>query len=583
MPMFNNCEIVQMPLSLRRNRQQVEEFLATNGLRLDEMDYYAAVVDRDNGKMLAGGGFKDDIIKCIAVSDSLRGTGMSQQLISYLISEMNSRGYNSIKVFTKPDNAEIFSSMGFKTIGESKKALFLENGLEGISNYVKYLSSLKKQGKNGVIVMNANPFTLGHLYLVERAANMVDNLYVIAVEEDKSQFTSDERLAMIQSGCAHLSNVTVCHGSSYSISAATFPSYFIKKLDDVAETQIELDLDVMVRHIAPALGAVVRFVGSEPVDELTCHYNAVMKNLLPQRGIEVIEIPRLEQDGQPINASAVRQLLNKGQLPKAVALVPPTTLPYLVAWTACYSLEQELELTPKPGLVDTHDNGSHPDMDYIMMQRSISSLRLYFVRLATMGFNTPSLNPKDLKDIGIEAEQAMMDATGGVNTHRGALFSMGLAVVAACHVLGLGGGLDFFEHWSVTVAGMASLMPGGNSTHGASIRKLHRVTSALDLARIGYMPLLNSWLPFYCDHYNEEYAKHKTLLLIISELDDTNVIHRVGYEMAQQVKHEARQLLENFTMEGLEQMNERFIAANISPGGAADMLSLTFFLSTFFK
>ena len=583
MPMFNNYDIVEMPLSLKRNRTMVEEFLAKSDLRLDDMDYYAAVVDRESYKMLAGGGFKDDIIKCIAVDDSLRGTGMSQQLISHLISQMASLGHNNVKVFTKPGNADIFHSMGFKTIGESGKALFLENGLDGISSYVKYLNFLKKSGKNGLIVMNANPFTLGHQYLVEQAAKQVDNLYVIVVKEDKSAFTSSERYSMVKDGCRHFNNVTVCQGSSYSISAATFPSYFIKKLDDAATAQIELDLDVMARHIAPALDVTVRFVGTEPTDELTRQYNKVMKEMLPSRGIDVVEIPRKEQDDVAISGSVVRQLLCKGELPEAAALVPPTTLPYLVAWTACDTLEQELNLTPKPGLVDNHDNGAHLDMDYNIMHQSIGALRPFFVRLALMGFNNLSLNPKELQQTGIEAENAMLETTGGINTHRGALFSMGLAVVTACNVLGLGVGQDFVDHWSATVAGMASLMPGGNNTHGASIRKQHRVTSALDLARNGYAPLLSSWLPFYCDHKEEDMAKHKTLLLIMSELDDTNVIHRVGYEKAQQVKRDARHLLENFSIDGLEQMNRRFIDENISPGGAADMLSLTLFLSTFFK
>ncbi|MBQ5508153.1 MAG: GNAT family N-acetyltransferase, partial [Muribaculaceae bacterium] len=173
--MFNNYDIVQMPLSLKRNRTMVEEFLAKSELRLDSVDYYATVVDRDSLEILAGGGFEKDIIKCVAVSETLRGTGVSQQLISHLISEISSREVNSIKVFTKPSNAEIFQSLGFKTIGESDKALMLENSLEGITCYTKYLQSLKKDGKNGLIVMNANPFTLGHKYLVEQAAKQVDN------------------------------------------------------------------------------------------------------------------------------------------------------------------------------------------------------------------------------------------------------------------------------------------------------------------------------------------------------------------------------------------------------------------------
>ena len=579
--MFNNYDIVEMPLSLKRNRTMVEEFLAKSELRLDDMDYYATVVDRESYKILAGGGFKDDIIKCIAVDDSLRGTGMSQQLISHLMSQMASNGHNNIKVFTKPGNIDIFESLGFKTLGESSKAILLENGLEGLSTYVNYLKSLKRDGKNGLIVMNANPFTLGHQHLVELAAKQVDNLYVIVVGEDKSQFTSQERLAMVTDGCAHVENVTVCHGSSYIISAATFPSYFIKQASDAATAQIELDLDITARHIAPALGATVRFVGSEPVDELTRNYNEAMKTILPKHGIEVVEMPRIEQESKPISASVVRQLLANGYFYKAMDLVPTTTLPFLVSWLATNALKQELDLTPKPGLVDTNDNGAHTDMDYSIMLNSINALRPFFAKLATMSNSSTLPDASILQQLGIDAEKDMLQATGGVNTHRGALFSMGLAVVAACHSIATS--KRDIQNWSKTVATLASKMPGGCNTHGASIKREHNVAGALELAQDGYKKLTNLWLKYFINNKTDENIKHKTLLLIMSELDDTNVIHRVGYEKAQKVKRDAAHLLENFSIEALEQMNQRFIESNISPGGAADMLSLTLFLSAIIK
>lgn len=561
----------------------VENFLAKSDLRLDDMDYYAAVVDRESYSMLAGGGFKDDIIKCIAVDDSLRGTGMSQQLISHLMSQMNAQGHNNVKVFTKPGNIDIFESLGFKTLGESGKAILLENGLDGLSNYVNYLKSLKREGNNGIIVMNANPFTLGHQYLVEQAAAQVDNLFVIVVAEDKSLFSSEERQAMVTAGCAHLKNVTVCHGSSYIISAATFPSYFIKQASDAALAQIELDLDITAKHIAPALGATVRFVGSEPSDELTRAYNRAMHDMLPRRGIKVVELPRLEKDGSHISASAVRLLLERGNLLEAKKFVPGTTLPYLVAWLAVNALKQELDLTPKPGLVDTHDNGAHNDMDYAIMLNSIKALRPYFAQLAVISYSDCLPETAQLQSMGIDAEKKMLAATNGVNTHRGALFSMGLAVVAACHTLATDCGSNFLDQWSKIVASIASQMPGSDNSHGNSIKAQHNVAGALDIARTGYSELVSKRLEYYCDNCNDEHIKHKTLLLIMCSLDDTNVIHRAGFEMAQQVKKETAHLLENFSIEGLEQMNQSFIARNISPGGAADMLSLTLFLSTLTK
>ena len=465
-------------------------------------------------------------------------------------------------------------------IGESDKALMLENSLEGITGYTKYLQSLKKDGKNGLIVMNANPFTLGHKYLVEQAAKQVDNLYVIVVDEDKSLFTSTERYEMVRRGCNHLANVIVCHGSSYIISSATFPSYFIKKMDDVALAQIELDINITARHIAPALGVSVRFVGSEPTDELTRNYNAVMKQQLPKHGVEVVELARLELNGSPVSASMVRKMLNEHKYHQASCLVADTTIPYLIAWLACDSLKQELDLTPKPGLVDTHDNGAHTDMTYLTMLNSIHALRPYFVQLAIIGYSNIIPQAKLLQEIGIEAEKAMLEATCGVNTHRGALFSMGLAVVATSHTL-FNNNAHFIDSWKEVVIDLAKQMPGGNDTHGACIKQSHRVMGALDVARDGYSLLTQRWLPFYSSNHRDEELNLRTLLLIMSELDDTNVIHRAGYEMAQQVKQNSRHLLENFSIDGLKQMNQRFIESNISPGGAADMLSLTIFLNSF--
>jgi triphosphoribosyl-dephospho-CoA synthetase len=160
---------------------------------------------------------------------------------------------------------------------------------------------------------------------------------------------------------------------------------------------------------------------------------------------------------------------------------------------------------------------------------------------------------------------------------------VGLAVVAACHNLSRHNSGDIVDQWSKTVADIAMQLPGSSNSHGLSVKERYNVSDALTLARGGYQELTTKWLRFFLDNSNDPHVKHKTLLYIMCSLDDTNVIHRAGFEMAQQVKQEAAHLLENFSIEGLEQMNQSFIARNISPGGAADMLSLTLFLSTLTK
>ena len=210
----NNFEICDMPLSLKSNRTRVERFLADSGLRLEDVDYYAAVTD-DDGNIIAGGGLQGNVIKCIAVGEAARETGLSNKLISHLIAMATQQGADSVKVYTKPDNRTVFQSMGFNIIASAPCAILMENGLKGIGAYTDYLRRVRGNRPDGAaaIVMNANPFTRGHRYLVEQAAKEASTLYVIAVREDRSAFSYAERLAMIQAGCEELDNVTVVEGS----------------------------------------------------------------------------------------------------------------------------------------------------------------------------------------------------------------------------------------------------------------------------------------------------------------------------------------------------------------------------------
>ena len=297
--MYSDFEIRQLPLSIKSCHKKVEQFLAENDLRLEPVDYYAAIFERDSDVMLAGGGLKADVMKCVAVSSTLRDEGLCLMLISHLISTAQARGTTCVKVFTKPENESIFASASFHTIARSDKAILMENG-NGLDSYCNYLSTLKQPGENGIIVMNANPFTLGHQYLIQQAAAQVDHLYVILVKEDCSEYSYSERLSMVKDGCLHVPNATVCEGSSYMVSAATFPSYFLKRIEDRTDTYIALDLDLYAKHIAPALGVRTRYVGTEPHDESTRRYNELMKACSHMR---VKEIERLDD----ISASRVRK------------------------------------------------------------------------------------------------------------------------------------------------------------------------------------------------------------------------------------------------------------------------------------
>lgn len=600
----NRHYISEAPLSLNSVRRRVEAFLAANGLRLAPLDRYVVVTrDEDGDEILAGGGLDGNVIKCVAVSESARSEGLMNILVSRLIAIAREEGRESVKAFTKPENEGIFKSLGFALIASSPNAILMENGRGGLPEYRKYLESLARPGRNGAIVMNANPFTKGHRYLVEQAASQVDNLYVIVVKEDRSRFPYVERKAMIEAGCAGLDNVVVCEGSDYAISAATFPTYFLKKLDDATDTQIALDLDLFVNHIAKPLGVTVRFAGSEPEDALTRLYNELMAEILPgtsvavvrqdhqpdpelvkgsalrqaRRPIDFVEIPRLEQKGKPLSATSLRRALDKGGFKEAMEYIPKSTVPYLVADLAERALRLELDTTPKPGLVDRRDNGAHKDMDYALMSKSISALRPYLTRLAVE--SAKDIDPAKIKEIGIEAEKAMLKATGGVNTHKGALFCIGLSVAAASCLACSTGAVEAYS-FKELVSRAASEIPSARGTHGAEAKRSFKAVGALENARAAYPELFADWLPYYLSLEGDPFRCHKTLLHIMTTLDDTNILHRRGAEGLAHAEAEAARLLEDFSESGLSSLNKDFIRENISPGGSADMLSLTIFIES---
>ncbi|WP_278778990.1 GNAT family N-acetyltransferase [Leyella stercorea] len=598
-------EIQTLNPTTPRQRQRIEAFLKRNGLRFDDMHYYAAVTD-DDGEMIAGGGLKGNVIKCVAVDDAHKGEAIANTLISHLIAHANEEGHSNVMLFTKPKNRQLFESLSFRLLAEAPEAVLMETGIGGINNTVEALKKIREESEKykeynkeckeeektnlttspsqplttttplrGVVVMNCNPFTLGHRHLIEQAAKQVERLFVMVVREDCSLFAYAERKAMVEQGVAHLKNVTVIDGSEYAISQATFPTYFLKRLDDAADTQMLLDLDLFRRHIAPALDATVRFVGTEPTDRLTRRYNQLMHEVLT----DVREIVRLEKEGNAVSASRVRKAMEQGDMNTIRQLVPPTTLPYIIAHLATQALQAELDTTPKPGLVDKDNNGAHRDMDYALMQRSIDTLHPYFVKLALLGCADALPTHTSIRDIGIEAEKAMLSATNGVNTHKGALFSMGLAVVAAAHEKNT-------DSLQTTIKALAASFPDTNGTHGSKAKLLSKGTTAikgaLDNAREGYEMLFAEWLPFYIERRKERDAHtlHKTLLRIMCDLDDTNVIYRTDLATAEEVKQEARALLDNFSKAALKDMDRHYTTRNISPGGAADMLSLTIFIGS---
>jgi [citrate (pro-3S)-lyase] ligase len=303
------------------------------------VDWTAGVFD-DNGRLVATGSLKEDMIQGVAVEPTRQGEDLLARVLTELIGEAGRRGKSSLYLFTKPEAAIQFQGLGLRTVAVVRPYVALmEWGEAGIDSYVAKLKTIRRQAEKGscsltcaAIVMNANPFTKGHRYLVEQAAAGADLVYVLVVEENKSMFSFQDRLEMVRRGTADLPNVTVIGGGRYAVSALTFPSYFTGE-EKVAYAQTAMDAELFAKYIGPALGVSLRFVGSEPLSHVTEIYNQALLSRLPKAGIEVRRLQRLEDGGVPISASRVRKILQKaGFQPDHTdlrRLLPETTLSYI--------------------------------------------------------------------------------------------------------------------------------------------------------------------------------------------------------------------------------------------------------------
>lgn len=299
--------------------------LAKCNLEQAQADHTVLVWEEDT--LIATGSREGNILKCIAVDAAYQGQGLTAAVLTHLRQNAFQAGFPHLFLYTKPQNEHLFTPLFFYPIARTETVLLMEDTSQGIR---RFLDSLKApEGECGAIVMNADPFTLGHRYLAETAAGLCRHLLIFVLSEDKGRFPADVRLELVRRGTADLPNVTVLPTGPYLISSATFPTYFLKDRDSAADVHCMLDVEVFTRHFAPHFSITQRFVGTEPLSALTARYNAILKEHLPKRGIQVTELPRLEKNGAPISASAVRKALDSGDRDTIRSFVPQTTFDYL--------------------------------------------------------------------------------------------------------------------------------------------------------------------------------------------------------------------------------------------------------------
>lgn len=312
------------------DRKEIVIFLEKFNLTLDiDVEYTAKALL--NNEIVGTCSYCGKVLKCFAVNKEFQGEGIAAKLITHLTNILFDKGIYETFIFTKPANRVIFESIGYSEVYSCDDVVLLEGGMANVKKYVENMfikSSLGSEEKAG-LVMNCNPFTLGHRYLIERAAKENKEVVVFIVEENRSSFPFKVRLDLLKKGTFDLKNVKIIPGGDYIISSNTFPSYFLRQEDERLRAFTELDAGIFGKYIAPIFNIKRRYVGTEPYDRVTEKYNTALSKVLPSFDVEIKLIERLLLHNTAISASEVRRLLKVDNWDKIRAIVPITTFEFL--------------------------------------------------------------------------------------------------------------------------------------------------------------------------------------------------------------------------------------------------------------
>lgn len=309
--------------------EEIKNFLNIFNVEYDFPD--KTYVIRDNGEIIATGSASGNILKYFFAKCTYSGQGAIGIIYNSLLEYIIEKGYNSYFIFTTPNNKAIFESLGLNEVYSTNSVMLLEGGFY---NYNKWISNVKgiigdKKAKRGAIIANCNPMTLGHKYLMNKALEEVDELIIFIVEEDLSIFPFEARYSIVSNEFKGNDNVKVIKGGPYIISRGTFPTYFIKQKDKMLDIYTELDAKIFAYKIANDLEIDIRFLGSEPKDEVTLAYNKSLKAILDEKDIGIKIIQRIEEGNMPISASYVRYLIKENRMEEAYEILPKSTIEFL--------------------------------------------------------------------------------------------------------------------------------------------------------------------------------------------------------------------------------------------------------------
>lgn len=309
-------------------RELYQKLLLKSDLTYELCDYQFGIFDGND--LIGAVSLDNNCIKQICIESDYHGEGIASTLVSEVISYASSKGIVDLFVYTKPQYEDVFNSIGFYTLAKTDLVVFLENNKHGINKYLESLATKKVSGNViGSLVMNLNPITNGHLYLIKTACEASDHVHLFLVKEDKSSFPFEVRLRLLKEAVKDFDNLTIHSGSDYIISSVTFPTYFIKSSDDVDKNYPEIDASIFAKYIARALNINTRFLGSEPYSKTTNIYNEVIKDILPKNNIKVYEIERVSIDNEIVSASKVRAMIKDDNIDGIKPFVPQCTYEFL--------------------------------------------------------------------------------------------------------------------------------------------------------------------------------------------------------------------------------------------------------------
>ena len=306
-------------------RKLIIKLLEENDLELDKLIDKTFYLEEDSEIIGTISCYKN-IIKCVALKKGYTGSGYFEKLVSEMINHIYQKGITNIMVFTKPIYEMQFKSMGFKEIVKTDNVITLEYGLSNIDKVLKsyknkiesYFNIELEKSNIGAVVINGNPVTLGHEYLIETASKNHSFVIVFLLEEDLSYFTYKERMTLAYLAFLPYRNVLVVPSTDYIVSSLTFPGYFLKEESKKNKEWAKVDALIFKNYFMKELNIKARFVGTEEKGYMKV-YNDTLQEVLQDK---LVIVDRIKNNDKVISASAIRKLIEEEKIDEAMESIP---------------------------------------------------------------------------------------------------------------------------------------------------------------------------------------------------------------------------------------------------------------------